>query len=67
MIEEVVEKVEKEIQTQFQYEEVIEYHNSKKVLNVFKKYSVSEAHLQHHRFVAQQLAYLFRVAHPFDA
>ena len=46
MIEEVVEKVEKEIQTQFQYEEVIEYHNSKKVLNVFKKYSVSEAHLQ---------------------
>ena len=46
MVEEIVKKVEEEIQERFQLEESIEYENSKKVLDVFKKYSVSEAHLQ---------------------
>lgn len=46
MIEEIVKKVENEIQEKFQIEEAIEYENSKKVLDVFKKHNVSEAHLQ---------------------
>lgn len=46
MIDEIIKKVEEQIQDRFKIEENIEYQNSKKVLDAFKKYSVSEAHLQ---------------------
>ena len=46
MLDEIVKKVEAQIQGRFQFEESIEYENSKKVLEVFKKHNVSEAHLQ---------------------
>lgn len=46
MIDEIVKKVEEEIQNRFKIEETIEFENSKKVLDSFKKYNVSEAHLQ---------------------
>lgn len=46
MLENLVEKVEKEIELQFKKEEEIEYINSQKVLNAFRKFRISEAHLQ---------------------
>ena len=46
MLEELVNKVEQEIQEQFKKEEKIEFENSKKVLDAFRKYQISEAHLQ---------------------
>lgn len=46
MLENLVEKVEKEIELQFKKEEEIEYINSQKVLNAFRKLRISEAHLQ---------------------
>lgn len=46
MLENLVEKVEKEIELQFKKEEKIEYINSQKVLNAFRKFRISEAHLQ---------------------
>jgi len=44
-MEKIIEKVEKEIQDRFQFEEAIEFANSKKVLDTFRKYHLSEAHL----------------------
>lgn len=41
-----VENIEKIIEPQFKIEEKIEYINSKKVLESFKKFKISEAHLQ---------------------
>lgn len=41
-----VENIEKIIEPQFKIEEKIEYINSKKVLESFKKFRISEAHLQ---------------------
>ncbi len=41
-----VENIEKIIKPQFKIEEKIEYINSKKVLESFKKFKISEAHLQ---------------------
>lgn len=46
MIDDVVKKVEEDIKIRFDIEEKIEYENSKKVLDVFRKNNVSEAHLQ---------------------
>lgn len=46
MLEDLIEKVEKEIEIQFKKEEKIEYINSKKVLESFRKFRISEAHLQ---------------------
>lgn len=46
MLEDLIEKVEKEIELQFKKEEKIEYINSKKVLESFRKFRISEAHLQ---------------------
>lgn len=45
MENEIIAKVEETIQGRFQMEEKIEYENSKKVLSVFQKYHISEAHL----------------------
>lgn len=45
MLEELVEKVEKEIKNQFAKEEKIEFENSQRVLDAFKTFQVSEAHL----------------------
>ncbi len=45
-MEKLIDKVEKEIKNQFNIEEEIEYYNSKKVLEAFKKYNISEAHLK---------------------
>lgn len=45
MLEQLVEKVELEIKEQFLKEERVEFENSKKVLDAFKKFQVSEAHL----------------------
>ena len=44
-MEELVKQVENEIQEEFQKNEDIELKNSKKVLEAFQKYQVSEAHL----------------------
>ena len=46
MIDKLVLDVEEEIKKQFSKEEKIELENSKKVLEAFKKYNISEAHLQ---------------------
>ena len=46
MIDELVKKVENEIDEQIRKEEEIELENSKKVLNAFRKHHISEAHLQ---------------------
>lgn len=43
---ELIKKVEKEIKFQFEKEEEIEYKNSEKVLSAFRKFKISEAHLQ---------------------
>ena len=42
---ELVQSVEKDIQEEFKKQEEIELYNSNKVLNAFKKYQISEAHL----------------------
>lgn len=44
-LEELIKKVEDDIQEQFKINEEIELKNSKKVLDAFKKYQISEAHL----------------------
>lgn len=46
VVEELAQRVEKEIENQFKKEENIELENSKKVLNAFKRNNISEAHLQ---------------------
>lgn len=46
MLDEIVKKVEEEIKDRFKIEEEIEYMNSKKVLDAFRKHNISEAHLQ---------------------
>lgn len=45
-MEELINKVECDIKEQFRKEEQIEFENSKKVLEAFKKFNISEAHLQ---------------------
>lgn len=46
MIDKLVNEVEEEIKEQFIIEENIELANSRKVLQAFKKFNISEAHLQ---------------------
>lgn len=46
MIDELVYEVENEIKGQFEKEEKIEFENSKKVLEAFRKHKISEAHMQ---------------------
>lgn len=46
MVDRLAVEVEKEIREQFCKEEKVELENSKKVLDAFKKFNISEAHLQ---------------------
>lgn len=46
MIDELVYEVENEIKEQFAKGEKIEFENSKKVLDAFRKHKISEAHMQ---------------------
>ena len=46
MIDELVNEVENEIKEQFAKEEKIEFENSKKILDAFRKHKISEAHMQ---------------------
>lgn len=44
-MDELIQSVERDIQEEFKKQEEIELYNSDKVLNAFKKYQISEAHL----------------------